>query len=271
MSFFRLYIEWAAGFAILFVLMACINSGVFIGFPQGIGVKKDMSAVDFCSQAGYVCDISQNAEIYYNPKNTEYKDMILRMVETYYPLIINDFKYKPAQKAKIILYSSKSEMAKSLKMTVKNVPMGAYYKGVLSILSPELWVESDSDVVIREKFMEDGPVVHELVHLVLDNVMEGKYPLWFTEGVALYYEYKYLNFQWRSDLSQSAQKITLEMLEKDFKSIDNGPSYRKSFEIIKYIVDTYSEAGLQRLISEMKNNADFQSSYQKVFNSKPIW
>ena len=61
--------------------------------------------------------------------------------------------------------------------------MGAYCNGILSVLSPDLWVDSDNEVVIRERFMEDGPVVHELTHLVLDkkylvNILCGLQRVW---------------------------------------------------------------------------------------------
>ena len=272
MTFFRLYTEWIIGFIILFMIIGIINADeINARINSGSSTKNVMAQVVLKNQEGYILEEGEHVEVYYKPNAEDYKDMIIRMGDLYYPLIARDFSYDIDKKATIILYSTKKDMASELKMSIKDVPMGAYCNGILSVLSPDLWVDSDNEVVIRERFMEDGPVVHELTHLVLDKKVSGKYPLWFTEGVALYYEYKYLNFEWRKDLSQKAQKISLMTLESSFKALENGPAYRKSYEIIKAIVDEYGEDGLQDLIFDMKSDGNFKKAYVRVFGKNNPW
>ena len=43
--------------------------------------------------------------------------------------------------------------------------------------------------------------VHELTHLVVDDLAGGNFPVWFTEGSALYMEYMLLGYEWGRDLA----------------------------------------------------------------------
>ena len=66
-------------------------------------------------------------------------------------------------------------------------------------------------------------------------------------------------------------KISLMTLESSFKALENGPAYRKSYEIIKAIVDEYGEDGLQDLIFDMKSDGNFKKAYVRVFGKNNPW
>ncbi len=174
------------------------------------------------------------ANIYYEKVDEQYSDMILDMADLYYPIISSEMNHKISdEKIDIVIYNSKKKFADILLIDEKNSPMGAYYGGFINILNPESWIEKDEDII--ERFMNEGPVVHEITHLVLDKKLKGNYDLWFSEGVALYFEKRLTGFEWRKDLSRSADKITYKDLKENFLEIDESLAYRKSYELIDKI------------------------------------
>lgn len=184
--------------------------------------------------------------IVYFTKNSPYIDLIIRVADTYYPLVTNDFQYTPNKKAEFLLYNDKQLLSKAL--NVKTVPMGAYYGGIIHILEPQFWTDETTESKITDDFLENGPIIHELIHFVMDEKMHGDYSLWFTEGVALYYEKKYTGFEWRKDLKEKSKTITLEQLEKNFVYLDSATAYRKSYDIVNELVKKIGESGLQSVI-----------------------
>ena len=207
--------------------------------------------------------------LYYTQKDLAYTDMIVRALDVYYPMLTSDFNTDLLYQVDVILWPTRSDMASLLNMDEESVPMGAYYAGVLNILSPDLWIESTRESDIKDIFLEEGPVVHELCHFVLDKKLSGQYPLWFTEGVALYYEKKYINFEWRDDLKEASKKITLDELRNSFEFLNEEEAYRRSYEIIQTIVNENGEDALQNIISEMMYNNSFEKAYKKVIKKEP--
>lgn len=198
--------------------------------------------------------------ILYFTKYSPYIDLILRVTDTYYPLIANDFQYSAQKKVELLLYDNEEKLSKAL--NVKTIPMGAYYGGMIHILEPQLWTSETTESKITDDFLENGPIIHELIHFVIDEKMHGEYSLWFTEGVALYYEKKYTGFEWRKDLKEKSKTITLEQLEKKFVYLDSAIAYRKSYDIINELVKKIGESGLQSMIENQESFSKqlFQSS-----------
>lgn len=202
--------------------------------------------------------------VYYTNNGESYVNMIMTASDMYYPMIAEEFNWHINENAQIIIYDDKEMFGKILKTDKNQIPMGAYYGGVLNILSPELWVKKNDDYDIKDTFIDEGPMVHELVHLVIDNRLEGKYPLWFTEGMALYYENKYTGFEWRKDLKEKSKSITIAELESKFSLLDEGTSYRKSYDIINNIVVKYGEKTLDNIVQKMSEGSSFNKAYEEV-------
>lgn len=212
---------------------------------------------------------SEYGIFYYEAEDAGLADLVLRTVDAYYPLIANDLRYQTDKKAVLIMFHKKETMARVLGVDAEDVPMGAYYGGILNLLSPQQWSAQPTEAGRKDDFLENGPIIHEMIHLVLDEKLKGKYDLWFTEGMALYYENKYTGYQWRQDLDEACAGIRLSELENQFRLLDEAQAYRKSYQIINKIVQCAGESGLLKIMDYMREGDSFGEAYKKVMGSAP--
>lgn len=185
--------------------------------------------------------------IYYTKKDEETAELTALTLSCYMPLLEEEFDIK-AGKPVIVIYPNESELKKAIGSD--KAPIGAYYAGIIHILSP---VGRGT----KEDFMKNGPVVHELVHYIVDKKTNGNYYVWFSEGTALYYEYKYLGCEWHSELQGKTDEITLKQLESDFKGIDEISAYRRSFELIRDELEGANKYSIVDLCEKYRKNNGF--------------
>lgn len=191
------------------------------------------------------------SDIYYKPQDKIYVEAIAGCVDFYMPLLIDDFDIVNVPKIPIIISESADEISTATGASKNPIPMGVYFGGIINILSPSQWIDDDSESRIKERFLREGPVIHELTHVLTDIKSNENYSVWFTEGVSLYYEYKYTAAEWREDLKNSSALITLSELENKFSKLDEAEAYRRSFDIISDYADKFGEQTLQERISEL--------------------
>ncbi len=186
--------------------------------------------------------------VYYE-EGQEEAEMTMRIADSYYPMVSADFGWNRKEKLDFMLYQDGADMGRALGMNEgEPLPMGAYYSGLVVVLSPSQWTKERGNWQQTEEFLEKGPVVHEMVHFALDEKAGGAYPLWFSEGVALYYEKKYTGFEWRKDLKGYCDSISMEDLTYRFQELDTAAAYRKSYECVTGFVEKYGEKALQQRI-----------------------
>lgn len=257
------YKKIAAGFLIFVFAIECrFFDTLFYGAYQ---IQKKVISRKIFSQLEdyfFITKESQYGKIYFTYHDKEYSQMILSMVDMYYPLIAKDFGCDADKTITIIVYPTKKLMGKVVGTGEEQIPMGAYYGGILNILSPELWLEGEEDSTKIDRFLEEGPMIHEIVHLVLDQKLKGVYDLWFTEGVALFYEKKYTGFEWRPDLKEKSADITWKDLKTSFRMLEEAKAYRKSYDIICGIAEDGGELQLQDMISKMAKGKSFEEVYE---------
>lgn len=247
-------------FIIIFVLIGIIFIMNFDRIFNGLCTVQRKIIMDKSIKTveSYKCEENINSRIYYTNVDKEYIYMIQLAVDTYYPMILNDFSLEKNNKLTVILYPNEDELMRNLKGKLTSVPMGVYYGGVIHLLSPRCWTSTSNESEIKEIFLKQGPIVHEIVHYAVDMKTKGNFPVWFTEGTALYYEYKYTGFEWEKNLKEESEKITLKQLNEDFRYLDESLAYRKSFDVIKEIVDKYGEQKIEEICIDLSKG--------KVFN-----
>lgn len=217
---------------------------------------------------------SRYSKIYYTDTDADYIPLIQRTMDMYMPLLASDFglsetvySEEPMRSdllATVILYSDEEQFSKAICGKGQKLPMGAYYGGILNIMSPKIQsmdmgevsdpnmsLVNSNEAVTKDRFISAGPMVHELTHYIMDQKIGSGCDTWFAEGVALYYEYKYTGYEWRKDLEEKSRSIRLDKLEKNFRHMDEGLAYRKSFDIVNNVVSKHGEAGLQMIINEL--------------------
>lgn len=204
---------------------------------------------------------TENFIIRYEKEDIEYAKLTGNIAEKYYERICNMFEYQPSTKSDIIIYNKEKDFLDILKFDRGNTPIGVYYSGIINILSPEIWISDPED--INEIYEFNGPVIHEFAHLLIDDITRGNYPMWLTEGLALYTEYKITGFEWQ-DYDSNDYKVTLEELDKRFDAIDQTVAYRKSFEVVKGISDTWGFGKLRNMLDILGKGSNISQSARTV-------
>lgn len=209
--------------------------------------------------ASYLSKESVCCKIYYTDADSEYISLIANAVSLYYPLILDDFGIDINEIAKpvFVVFPDENALSSAIGFQSDAAPMGAYYGGVINVLSPGAWIKNSTESEAKDRFLKEGPLIHEMVHFAIDLKAGGNYPLWFTEGVALYYENKLTAFNWRPDLNDVSQHIAFEDLQNNFKDMDSGIAYRCAFNRISEFVGKYGEDSLQSLILKLGEGESF--------------
>ncbi|WP_427340526.1 peptidase MA family metallohydrolase [Caloranaerobacter sp. DY30410] len=199
--------------------------------------------------------------IRFDGENEEIAYLTGKVAEKYYNAICEMFNYYPEEKSIIIIYNDGNELLKNTRLSKQTYPMGVYYSGVINILSPKLWINDIENFnVIYEK---EGPIVHEFTHLIVDKITHGNYPMWLTEGIALYTEYKLTGFEWGKDI-RHVDEVDIKSLDKNFYELDQYIAYRKSFEVIKKISDIWGFKKLKDILITLGEGNNIKNSAKAV-------
>lgn len=185
------------------------------------------------------------SKVYYKTEK-EYAELIQRQSDTYYTMIAKDFKWNKKEKINFILFETKEDFMSSL-FYRGNITMGAYYNGVIGVLSPNLWENQKQYWKKTDDFLEKGPVVHEMIHFAVDDKTRGNCEEFLSEGIALYYEKKYTGFS----MPASKGQITTKELKQNFDKLDSSFAYWKSYEWVQKFVECYGEETLQKALQQM--------------------
>jgi len=128
----------------------------------------------------------------YEDIDEETLDLIINTAKDKYIKVTDVFQYELQDKVLIVIYNNTDLMMSTTMLSKGNPPMGVYYGDSIHIANPKLWVDRTDD--LDYKFYNEGPMLHELVHLFTDYAGRGNFPMWFTEGVSLYFEYTVIVF-----------------------------------------------------------------------------
>lgn len=213
--------------------------------------------------SGYLSREAEDFVIRYTIGDEDIVDMVERAAQEHYIEICRFFDYVPDDRIEIIVYPSEVEMYDNLNMPSGQRAIGAYHGGTVNIISPKLWIEGSYDN-IKETFLTQGPVVHEVTHYIVDDMAKGNFPMWFTEGISLYMDYSLLGFEWAPDLGYVKDPIPMDELTRYFDRHDEVLAYRQSFLIVKGMVENYGRVQLLDLLKELGNGTDFNSAIRKV-------
>ncbi|MTI70314.1 MAG: hypothetical protein FH751_08715 [Firmicutes bacterium] len=193
-------------------------------------------------------DVYETEHFIIRHNNNKAAKMTQEIIDKYYADICDMYKYYPDKKFDIIIYNDGEELLKNVGLDKDRPPLGVYYSGTINVLSPMEWIKDDNN--IKDIYEEKGPIVHELTHLIVDELTNGNYPMWLTEGLALYTEYLTTGFEWGEKLSYN-NKVSVENLNKDFNGIDQTIAYRKSFEVVKNISDNWGFEKVKLMLTDL--------------------
>ena len=201
--------------------------------------------------------------IRYEQEDEEVIDLVARAAEEKYLDMTKMFQYAPKGKINVIVYENPQLLMKNTNLKQGKPPMGVYYASTIQILSPRLWVDEEEDMEFL--FLNQGPMVHEFAHLLVDDLTRGNYPLWFTEGMALYQEYVQTGYEWGKDLAYLGEPYTIEELTTNFHGLDEMLAYKRSFELIRGLAEREGFDGLQEVLKELNKGRELNEAHLKVF------
>jgi len=195
-------------------------------------------------------------------EDQEYMADLEKAITAYSSSVFDFFDYQPKRTIKMIVYKDRESLNEALRLEDQNT-MGAFYGDTLNLLSPNAWTSPGRSHIA----MLDNVFVHELTHLVVDDIARGNFPLWFTEGSALYLEYRLLGYEWGKELA-SMDYFSMEDLEKRFQSLDDDLAYRQSFVLVKAIVEQYGREKYLELLNELGRGVPFYDALEKILGIK---
>jgi hypothetical protein len=201
--------------------------------------------------------------IKYEEEAMEDVDLVALAAEDKYNEITEMFKYSPEKKVTVILYDNPQKLMDNANLKQSKPPMGVYYASTIQILSPNQWIPENQDM--EYIFINQGPMVHEFTHLIVDDLTRGNYPLWFTEGLALYQEYVQTGYEWGRNMDYDDQPYTVEELTEEFSQLDETLAYKRSFELVRNLAEREGFDSLLTLLGELQKGKSFEEANYAVF------
>lgn len=182
---------------------------------------------------------TEHFKIKYTRTDADYAGIIADSAELAYHQVSNIMNAPGSQKTTIVVYPDNRSLAQCFGWDKNEKALGVYWAGTIRILSPHEWLQQAYN---EEEFQTDGPLVHEYVHLIVDDMTGGNYNRWWTEGVAQYIEKQITGFQFEDPQDITAgQMYTFRELEKNFDELNQQISYWQSRQAVEFIASQYGE------------------------------
>lgn len=146
-----------------------------------------------------------------------------------------------------------------------SLTLGAYQVGRLHLLSPLAWLPGLSPAAALQEYRSSGPAVHELVHLGLDYLVAGNTPLWFSEGLAQYWELELNGYLWQEPgIDWLAGVVASDRVDALFGSEHEYVAYRQSLQMVQYLYNQYGPENVHEIVVELALGRSFQRALQSV-------
>lgn len=229
---------------------------VFYPFAKQIEKVRLLKYVE-----GYKTLETEHFVIRYKNEDEEYAKLTGKIGDKYYEDICNLFEYYPSKKSDVIIYRDEKSLLENLRFDHSNTPIGVYYSGIINILSPIIWIKDIEN--LEQTYELNGPIVHEFTHLLVDEITNGNYPMWLTEGLALYTEYEITGFEWNR-YNMYEDKITIKKLDENFDAIDQVAAYRKSFEVVRWMSETWGFEKTRNILQILGRGSSINKTVKTV-------
>ena len=215
---------------------------------------------------GYNVKETENFVIRYYDGDAEVIHRVANQAEGQLALAAEFFGYRPEDKILLTVYHDKDYLQKGFRLPSRGTTLGAYYAGTIGVLSPSVWGE-EGDAA------EKGLYLHELTHLLMADMAKGNYPLWFTEGMALYQEYLHTGFEWGKEYRFEKLPYTVEELTGDFARLDQYLAYKQSLLLVKTLIELEGRDKALVLLEMLGTRTSFDKAFAQVYGYPPghLW
>ncbi|KUO70464.1 MAG: hypothetical protein APF77_05525 [Clostridia bacterium BRH_c25] len=208
---------------------------------------------------------TENFTIKYTDKDEDVVRDIGRIFEKSYKVEGLHYGYYPKDKTIVFIYSDQ-EVMWNYQQTVKGqAVMGIYNMGIIHVLSPKAYLNQMQ--IDAKNFEENGPILHEYVHKVVDDRSGGNVELWLTEGIALFEEYAVDGVEWAKGFSYE-RYFTGDELRNSFAELEETQSYRQSYDIVKGLIEQHGRESIIGLLDELKNGSILDEAFLEIYGQE---
>ncbi len=233
-------------------------------FQQGAILVLDYQTRD------YAILKSSNFILKYTEKDQELAPLVSEMAEEYLAKVeqIVGFNYQK-RKIPLVLYEDEESLNKCFGWTGDKSAVGVYWAGTIRLVSPRGWTRAmpTEPAELKSFFEKEGPLAHELTHLLVDQTTGGNYPRWLTEGLAQYVEEKISGFTLaKPSLSSETTLYSFAVLDEDFDNqADQLLAYWQSFQTVQYLLNRYGNEKMHNLLLHLKAGERFTVAFEKAY------
>jgi hypothetical protein len=209
--------------------------------------------------------ISDHYRIKYTEVDQAYVPLVADSAEEAYKSVSEILGQEPGRMTTIVIYPDSRSLASSFGWDKNEKALGVYWGGTIRVLSPRNWLNGTED---KERFVREGPMVHEFTHLMVDEMTRGNYNRWWTEGIAQYLERKITGFEF-ADPSPNKRRnyYSLENMEKNFDKLDQSVAYWESLQVVDFIVSHYGEKSLFSILNNLSQGDSMTMAAEKALGT----
>lgn len=141
--------------------------------------------------------------------------------------------------------------------------LGAYQLGRLQLLSPLAWRPELGQQAASEYYQANGPITHELVHLLLDYQVAGNAPVWFSEGLAQFWEQKLRGSAGEDNsLDWYGSAVSVQELANQWSAVPEDTAYGESLAVVQYLYATYGAGQMGEIITLLGHGSSLPDAIQ---------
>jgi len=208
---------------------------------------------------------TENFIIKYTDKDKDIVKDIGRIFEKSYKTEGTHYDYYPENKTIVFVYNDQESMWDYQKSVNGQAVMGLYNMGIIHVLSPKAYLNQTQ--INAKAFEENGPILHEYVHRVIDDRSGGNVELWLTEGIALYEEYAVYKTEWAEGIS-SERCFTADELRNNFMQLPEIQAYKQSYDIVKGLIAQYGREKINKMLDELKKGNTLEVAFFRIYGQE---
>lgn len=191
--------------------------------------------------------------------------LVLQTAEHFYQPVCKDFNTFLRHKIPVILYPTPKELSASFSWTASESTMGAYWAGIIRVLSPQGWLYASNSREKEKIFVSSGPMAHEVTHLVVDYIVKGNIPRWLTEGLAQYEEKKLTGFRFDYPDFVNQPLYPVAKMDRGFDQLpDQMLAYRQSLSLVEYLHQVYGPESLKKILTALSQGKNINLALKEA-------
>lgn len=192
--------------------------------------------------------------------------LVLETAQEQLDQVSYDLRFVPEKRILVILHETREELRGAFGWPESEDAMGVYWGGVVRVLSPKAWVDTNDIDVISARFRAESTLGHEFTHLLLDYMTQGNYPRWFSEGLAQYEEYLISGHVWTEPYMDGKPPYYSYSEMAGFENLDDqAKAYNQAFLMVYYMARQYGWEKMIGLLNALSSGQSFGAAVNTVY------